>query len=290
MHQNLEQFIGQVVAATKLRGKIRDQVFKELSSHILEEERELQLQGYSEEKIYSIIKERFGDPEKIAQELYMTNKNLTKAQMIGYGMLLWFVLSLSFNFIELFPRFYSSSLLDSIFLVVGLPFISFTTIFLGIGSLLVPFSWLFIGVTVSVFLVVRLILHRSIMEKFREGLTSWSATLWIMAQAMILQWSSILFSIHNLPDTNNINTPIATVGFPFKIFDLPHPPLGGDQPPFETWGKFYLSYGIWFAMSVLLFAALPARLKCRPHIRLFVTTLGCMMSLYGLGWILIKFD
>lgn len=220
----------------------------------------------------------------------MTNTALSRRQMIGYGILLWFVLSFSLNLIELLPRFSSYSGEDSLLLLAGLPFISFASIMLGIGSLTVPFTWLYIGVTLGIFLIVRLILHWSVMKKFREGLSSWLSALWIMAQTAILQWGSILFSVHTLPDTNNVSAPIATVGFPFKIFDLPHPPLGGDEPPLETWGKFYISYGIWFIISVLVFALLPHKIKNHPRARLFVSVLGGMISLYGLGWLLIKFD
>jgi hypothetical protein len=73
MSELLQSFIQEIVNSTKLKGRIEHELLRELTSHILEEEKELQLQGYSEEKITSIIIERFGDWQTIARELYITH-------------------------------------------------------------------------------------------------------------------------------------------------------------------------------------------------------------------------
>lgn len=96
MNQNLQQFITQIVDATQLHGKARDELIKELSIHVLEQEKELQLQGYSEEKIAQIIEQRFGNTEHIAHELtfihliYM-DKN-TKLRWLAYATGILFLL------------------------------------------------------------------------------------------------------------------------------------------------------------------------------------------------------
>lgn len=290
MNHQLQQFITRVINATMLRGRMRDQISKELYSHIVEEERELQLQGFSEEKIYSTITERFGNLEKIARELSMVNTTLTKKQMIGYGILLWFIVSFTFNLIGFLPRCFTSATECSL-VMIGLPFISFTTILGAIFFVFLPFSWLYIGLIVSLFLMLRLVLSWSILKKFREGLTSWSAAWWIVAQAAILQWTSIFLSVRSVPHhVNNFHEPIERAGFPFKIFDLPQPPMGNDQPPFEMWGRFYMSYGIWLVVSLILFSLIPTRFKHYPRVSLLVTALGGVISLYGLVWLFLKFD
>jgi hypothetical protein len=72
---------------------------KELQSHSWAKKRELQLQGYSEEKIEAIIIDQFGDATKIGREFlilkpwYMKYKILgTASAVIGIGVILFFYL------------------------------------------------------------------------------------------------------------------------------------------------------------------------------------------------------
>lgn len=68
---SLQEFVQGIVEASKLTGKVKDGLLQELTSHILEEERELQLQGYNSQKIIEIIQNRWGDVNRVSQELFI---------------------------------------------------------------------------------------------------------------------------------------------------------------------------------------------------------------------------
>lgn len=75
MNPQLEQFIEQTLLSTSLPYKKQLELKRELASHILEHERELQLQGYSEEKIVETILKQFGNSEKIGHEFFVINRD-----------------------------------------------------------------------------------------------------------------------------------------------------------------------------------------------------------------------
>lgn len=69
MNYQLQQFVERIVTSTTLKGKVRDEVYRELCAHVVEEEKELQLQGYAEERIFTTIQSRWGNIESMTKEL-----------------------------------------------------------------------------------------------------------------------------------------------------------------------------------------------------------------------------
>lgn len=97
MNSQLQQFIHQIVESTKLQGKVKNQLLRELTSHILEEEKELQLQGCSSEKIIEIVQERWGNTQMLSQELF-TVHSMKYTRKIEIGILIFMLLSMVYMF------------------------------------------------------------------------------------------------------------------------------------------------------------------------------------------------
>lgn len=174
-------------------------------------------------------------------------------------------------------------------LVGFLPFISFSWIGLAISSLVLPFSLFFIGNTIGIFLLLWLIFSRLYFQRFFSSITAKGVAAWIIAQAVILQWLSLILSTRSVPYTGYGSEEISTIaGFPLKVFDFPI--NGGNEPPYSMWPKFYISYGIWFVVSIIIFLLLPKKIITHHRILTILITGAVMISLYGLGWIMFKFD
>lgn len=74
----------------------------------------------------------------------------------------------------------------------------------------------------------------------------------IVSLGIILNWLSIFFSYKKLNNLD-IHQPIATGGFPLKIFSYPFPPMGHDWPPAKAWPVFFLNLIIWTAVIAVIF-------------------------------------
>lgn len=92
MNNKLQDFIERAVFEAHISGKKQIELRNELISHIIEEERELQLQGYSEEKIITTITGQFGNPEKIGNEFFTINMHYMQAHQRN-GIILMSILS-----------------------------------------------------------------------------------------------------------------------------------------------------------------------------------------------------
>ncbi len=98
MNKNLEQFIVELVKVSRLDSKEKNHFYKELTSHIAEKERELEIQGLNEEKIEEKIKLLFGDPQRIANEITLAHQLPTLA-LSSEIILLIFSLIIGFLFL-----------------------------------------------------------------------------------------------------------------------------------------------------------------------------------------------
>lgn len=97
MNQRLQQFVEEIVISTKLKGRVRDKVFRELCAHVMEEEKELQLQGFGEEKIFTTIQSRWGNIESMTKEL--SEVHATKyTRYVEIGIVIFMLLSMVFMF------------------------------------------------------------------------------------------------------------------------------------------------------------------------------------------------
>jgi hypothetical protein len=121
MNSKLKQFIEQTLLSTSLPPRQQLELKKELASHIEEQEKELQLQGYSEEKIVVTITDRFGSPEKIGHEFFVINREYMRTYQRN-GLFLMGILS-----VLLIPYFGPD---DPITLIINATFLASVVYFL----------------------------------------------------------------------------------------------------------------------------------------------------------------
>ncbi len=152
-----------------------------------------------------------------------------------------------------------------------------------------PFSWAYLFVS-AVFVRLSLSMKEGTVRKKWDELRE---RLSILGGAQILLWLSLWLSTRAAPKAwlENIYLPIQTAGFPFRTFEYPHPPMGGDIPPAATWPLFFLNYAFWFFVA----HALASLLKNVPEqkmikIRAAFFFVGTIFSIMGLGYLLLKFD
>ena len=103
-----------------------------------------------------------------------------------------------------------------------------------------------------------------------------------------MMWISLFISYQRLPDANNLNKPIATGGFPITAFEYPPSVLGNNIPPIDSWGLFYLNLSFWIVIGICIAMLLRKHLKKRISYIFLVASI--IISIYGLGYLLIKFD
>jgi hypothetical protein len=83
MPSSFDALIRAVAESSGWSGKERVSLEKELQSHSWAKRRELQLQGYSEEKIESILIDQFGDVTKIGREFLILKPWYMKYKILG---------------------------------------------------------------------------------------------------------------------------------------------------------------------------------------------------------------
>lgn len=110
----------------------------------------------------------------------------------------------------------------------------------------------------------------------------------IISMGVLLNWLSIFFSYKKL-DNLDINQPIATGGFPLKIFSYPVPPMGHDWPPVEVWPIFFLNLIIWIIVASIISFILGKRFEYRRSMASSVVS-AIFMSIFGLFYLMLKFD
>lgn len=106
----------------------------------------------------------------------------------------------------------------------------------------------------------------------------------------ILQWLSLFFSYRELPNAyEDISKPIGTGGFPFKAFEYPVPPMGNDWPPAEMWPMFFVNFAIWLAVGLLVAFVLSKKIT-NPKVLKTISILAILLSVFGIFYIMLKFD
>lgn len=107
---------------------------------------------------------------------------------------------------------------------------------------------------------------------------------------VIFQWLSLFFSYRELPNTfEDIKTPIATGGFPFKAFEYPFPPMGNNWPPLKAWPIFFLNLIIWIIISAIIVFLLGKKIENKKIVTI-IGILATVLSLFGIFYITLKFD
>ena len=102
-------------------------------------------------------------------------------------------------------------------------------------------------------------------------------------------WISLVVSYQNLPDAyDNLSKPVATGGFPITVFEYPPGAMGSNVPPVESWGLFYLNLFFWIVIGTGVAILLR---KCLNKKRSYIFLVASIIiSIYGLGYLLLKFD
>ena len=106
------------------------------------------------------------------------------------------------------------------------------------------------------------------------------------------QWLSLFLSYKKLPtviNQNLLDQPIATGGFPLKIFSYPAPAMGNNWPPADACPIFLLNLGIWIAITALLLFLFNKKLKNKKLTKKSIIS-ALVLSLIGLFYLMIKFD
>lgn len=76
--------------------------------------------------------------------------------------------------------------------------------------------------------------------------------------------------------------------FPIVAFEYPPAALGGNEPPTDTWGLFYLNLGFWIVIGLGVAMVLCKYLNDKVSFKLFIASV--IVSLYGLGYLFLEFD
>ncbi len=149
---------------------------------------------------------------------------------------------------------------------------------MGLFSLyfLNPFSWLY-----TVIMAILFAVHRIIPKNIRN------ISIVGLSLGIIMMWGALFISNQNLSN-NDLSKPDAIGGFPITVFEYPPGALGGDVPPLDTWGLFYLNLIFWLVVGAVVAALFRQKIIKQLPFKLFSASV--LISLYGLGYLFVKFD
>lgn len=153
---------------------------------------------------------------------------------------------------------------------------------MGILSLIAlnPFSWLYVGI-IGLLFAVQIKILKDVQN----------ITIAVSSLGIVMMWISLFISNHELP-YNYINfsnpAPAALGGFPITVFEYPPAALGSNVPPVDSWGLFYLNFIFWIIIGAAMSIALRKHFSRQVSFKLFAASI--IISLYGLGYLMLKFD
>lgn len=159
-----------------------------------------------------------------------------------------------------------------LFFLIMLPYFGFLSL-----SFLSPFSWLYVFV-IGLLFVIQIIIPKNIRK----------ITIVALSLGVIMMWIALFVSCRDLPDIYNLSKPVATGGFPITAFEYPPSVLGSNVPPANTWGLFYLNLFFWIIIGTGVAILLCRHLNKKMLSLFFVVSV--VISIYGLGYLLLKFD
>lgn len=261
MNELGQHIIGSILTKSRLRGRAREDLRRELESHLAEEANELSDQGKTITEIDQLLAERWINKEQIGAEI---KKVYWQAYLRRWGMPIAAFVAVGF-LLMLGP------LLSLVWSIVTMPF---SLAFAGFSSII------FVGLSVIDNLVFK-----------RDDQTARLTAGTIVSAGSILLWVTLLFSerLITSPFSGGITNPTATAGFPWRALVYPAPPMGNDQVPFEMWPGFFANYIFWVVIALLAYHFIPVRFKNRDHQQL-VISIGLALSGLGCLWLGLKFD
>ncbi|MBU3925256.1 MAG: hypothetical protein V1732_04925 [Patescibacteria group bacterium] len=167
------------------------------------------------------------------------------------------------------------SLVARLIMLIMLPFMGLVSlIFLNL------FSWLYVSI-IGILFAVQIIIPKNIRI----------ITVAALSLGIITMWISLFASYQGLPyNYIDFSNPAAAAlgGFPITAFEYPPAALGSNEPPFDTWGLFYLNLGFWFVVGSSVAIILRKYLNNQILFKLFGVSV--IISLYGIGYLFAQFD
>lgn len=276
MTRSLQEFVQGIVESAKLKDSIKHEVSRELTSHVIEEEKELQLQGYSEEKIFEIISSQF-NKDRMVQEF----KQVHKGNLRWGGRIITVVCTvIIFNLIVVFlDSFGQSNYVSFSYKTFGWLTLILT---FGFPAALVPFNLIVSIVIFSVTFILKniLVIKNFSLEKAKIIRN------YIVGGGLLFNWLALIssFKPRDFPEHQIIEG-----GFPIKVFDYPwnFPPAEGPTflIPLSFLPKFLINLVIWFLVMALVYKILPERLKDNKRLSTILVLGGLAATWYGFGFL-----
>ena len=159
-----------------------------------------------------------------------------------------------------------------LFFLIMLPILGFLSL-----SFFSPFSWLYV-LAIGLLFVIQIIIPKNIRK----------ITIVALSSGIIMMWIALFISCRDLPDIYDLSKPVATGGFPITAFEYPPSALGSNVPPANTWELFYLNLFFWIVIGIGVAILLRRHLNKKRLSLFFVASV--IISIYGLGYLLLKFD
>lgn len=294
MSNNLQRLILETVEASRLPGKKKEELRKELFAHFFDEQKELQMQGYSEEKFFVKIKESFGNTQIISKELHMVHTSLSLGKLLNWFViifpLLWLLIIVSEIFLD--QSTFTGCSFNRIDCWGFVPLVFIGSLVVTLFSLVIyPFSWVLISFYVITIFTLTKILPK-LKNYFKDKNIKNDFLFFIYSVGSIFQWLSLFFSWRSVEYQNPRVDAVAQGGFLFKIFDYPMVTMGEnmDAKMFHGIPYFYLNYIIWMCLATILYYVLPEKIKKNQKVLSILLVVAITLSLYGCSYILMKFD
>ena len=141
-----------------------------------------------------------------------------------------------------------------------------------------PFAWLYVLVLGLLF---------AVQIKIQKDIRNIAIA--ALSLGVIMMWIALFSSSQELPGPyNNLRNPVAMGGFPVVAFEYPPGALGNNIPPTDSWGSFYLNLCFWIVIGSGIAILLRKHLNKKRAYIFFITNI--VVSIYGLGYLLLKFD
>jgi hypothetical protein len=294
MSDNFESLILETVEASRLPSKKKEELRKELFAHFFDEQKELQLQGYSEEKIFVKIKESFGNTQIVSKELHMIHTSLSLRKLLNWFViifpLLWLLIIVSEIFLD--QSMFTGCSVNRIDCWGFVPLVFIGSLVVTLFSLVIyPFSWVLISFYVITIFTLTKILPK-LKNYFKDKNIKNVFLFFIYSVGSIFQWLSLFFSWRSIEYQNPRVDAVAQGGFPIKVFDYPMVSMGEnmDVKMFHGIPYFYLNYIIWMSLATILYYVLPEKIKKNQKVLSMLLVVAITLSLYGCSYILMKFD
>lgn len=128
------------------------------------------------------------------------------------------------------------------------------------------------------------------------GITAMWFSLWLSTQTLTVDNSTVeryMKQAYNEQGASTGNVEPVPLsgrgGFPLPAFKYPVSPLGGDVPNADAFFPFLLNIGFWLAVLTAVLWFVPKRYLTTFVMRVAVG-LACVMTIFGIGFLLLKFD